>query len=1256
VPLLFLLAQTGGQAAAGDALPYARGFLVTGNYRVGGADLTPQQNPADINGFATGEIRFNTNPAINKTNPGIDNTVPADSEIVAAFLYWESIYVPATTTKPTEGVRFRGHLIDPGAQWGTGPLDPLNSQLVLDGPTADTNPVPGLEWATIATLPGVTATCWGAANQTGNARLTMFKFDVLHLLPKLLDGDNNWTGRRLVNDADLTSNYDENGVPYDFHTVTLAEGSGDQALQSAGAALVVVYRNPSEPLTKVVLYDGAYTAPTTTPMTQSLRGFFEHTLNAGRLTHIAGHGGNNSMERLYFKGTNNQSLVMTDPFPQTSPSSDRSWSFPTVSNLSMTNLSVAPGYGESVTTTVIHPSANPNDCLTWGAVVFSTPVLDADQDGLPDALEASSTSGGAPWRNPDGPDPSVDPSGQTLPNTLLPDLNAMGARTGRKDILVEVNALYTTAVTRYGDASAPYDSAANPVIPFVDIPAHNHLPSPEALKLAGDAFLAKGIHVHFDVGPTLAAGYASDIQTFATLQGTPLPSNPADNYIVAGGARGGETLFEPVCTPSVTEPCHFQYFPGTVGFKLGLELIRNAPVKDDGDELITPQDVNDWDDGLGESTKQRRRFDALRASLVHYGLYAHARGKPKSLPCLKNGIPTTYPDGSNACAPYAQNPAFASADYHVPTSSSGVGDLPGGNFLVTLGLWDALFGVGTPYSQGATTFHELGHNLNLWHGGLPALFGQKQVGQNAPGTSSYIEPNCKPNHQTTMSYLFQGHGLIGVDGAAFVDYSDKLLGNVDERALTDGPFSVVPKYRPTWFAPADSALATSLNVSAATRLCNGVKFNELNPPLPPPSPQAPGMARVWASPSQSNDWNVTIDWHGDGQPNSGVSNVNFDGLFGAGQIFSPEVFGGSDLLYQANDWANIRLDQIGAGSNVVVRRLEGGPELTSGDTLGGDTLGGDTLGGDTLGGDTLGGDTLGGDTLGGDTLGGDTLGGDTLGGDTLGGDTLGGDTLGGDTLGGDTLGGGELDSATVRGVARGETRKYTACILGGTPQQQGCSGPWYDNDGNRHTTQPSAGDAMYHKIYFTWFAPTSEPVDFYVVTETGGGGTTVRILQAEALPTQVGGRVSWVLTDQLPDHVNLTFSLLPKLDDGEDGHVSETTIAAVNDWPVAVDDGPFTTPRGTPITVAVVPNDTDTDSPNSLIFPAKHRDPLASQGTLVLNPNGTFTFTPRQSFRGGTVTFDYKVGNGDYRVGVPMNSTFNPPVDNIGTVTIVVQP
>ena len=246
---------------------------------------------------------------------------------------------------------------------------------------------------------------------------------------------------------------------------------------------------------------------------------------------------------------------------------------------------------------------------------------------------------------------------------------------------------------------------------------------------------------------------------------------------------------------------------------------------------------------------------------------------------------------------------------------------------------------------------------------------------------------------------------------------------------------------------------TTLGVPAATRLCNGVKFNELDPPSPP----APAMARVWvSSPSTLNppDWDVPINWNGDGDvSDTGTNlNVNFDGVFGSTQTLG--------VLNQVNDWANIRLDQIGAASNAVVRRLEGGPEdpngvptLVSGDSLGGDSLGGDSLGGDSLGGDSLGGDSLGGDSLGGDSLGGDSLGGDSLGGDSLGGDSLGGDSLGGDSLGGDSLGGSELDKFTARdGLGRGDTRAFLACRLGGSGPD-GCTGPWFD--GTTFRVQPS---------------------------------------------------------------------------------------------------------------------------------------------------------------------------------------------------------
>ena len=71
VVVILLFQQTGGHAQVRDALPYQRGFLITGNYRVGGVDFTGSQNPADGQGLATGQIRFDPSPSINKTIPGV---------------------------------------------------------------------------------------------------------------------------------------------------------------------------------------------------------------------------------------------------------------------------------------------------------------------------------------------------------------------------------------------------------------------------------------------------------------------------------------------------------------------------------------------------------------------------------------------------------------------------------------------------------------------------------------------------------------------------------------------------------------------------------------------------------------------------------------------------------------------------------------------------------------------------------------------------------------------------------------------------------------------------------------------------------------------------------------------------------------------------------------------------------------------------------------------------------------------------------
>ena len=100
------------------------------------------------------------------------------------------------------------------------------------------------------------------------------------------------------------------------------------------------------------------------------------------------------------------------------------------------------------------------------------------------------------------------------------------------------------------------------------------------------------------------------------------------------------------------------------------------------------------------------------------------------------------------------------------------------------------------------------------------------------------------------------------------------------------------------------------------------------------------------------------------------------------------------------------------------------------------------------------------------------------------------------------------------------------------------------------------------------------------------------------------------------------------------------TITPVNDAPVAVNDA-YTTAEDTPLTIAgpgVLANDSDLDG-----------DPLSAllvtgpaHGTLSLNADGAFTYTPAANFNGAD-TFTYRANDG------ALNS-------NIATVALTITP
>ncbi len=79
------------------------------------------------------------------------------------------------------------------------------------------------------------------------------------------------------------------------------------------------------------------------------------------------------------------------------------------------------------------------------------------------------------------------------------------------------------------------------------------------------------------------------------------------------------------------------------------------------------------------------------------------------------------------------------AHHHTPGStSSGLSEIGGNDFIVSLGGWSG--NRGTWRDQAGTIMHELGHNLNLGHGGSDGV-------------------NYKPNYLSVMNYRYQVLGI-----------------------------------------------------------------------------------------------------------------------------------------------------------------------------------------------------------------------------------------------------------------------------------------------------------------------------------------------------------------------------------------------------------------------------------------------------------------------------------------------------------------
>jgi hypothetical protein len=1124
---------------------------------------------------------------------------PAKGDVAGAFLYWETIH-SASNPHPEINAKFLGQAV----------------------------PTENLEVHSFP-LTGNTATCWGAANQVSEPVVSIFRADVMSLLRKRFDNGGNWTGKYNVNGA---------------YQVNLPDGgSGNLATQSGGGTLVVVFSELNEPLRKIVIFDGAYRKPENTTFSQSLPGFYQSTGPKSRLTYLAGVGGVNSSETMYL-GTAaappTRSLpfgtpIATDPF-KVAQGSGRTWNTVTI-DLPLKNKAntVMPGfsdptYGEYVTTTVQHAKTT-NECVAVGSVIFSTQVLDNDNpdpdrkagfnpgDGIPDGLELNT------------PKATHDPN-----DVPLPDLYGMGARANQQDLLMELVWMKTPPgeATTYGFGSAEK----------TDADGHTHrLSLPNVVKL-GQMYGAQDIHAHFDVGDP-AAYKASYIAECPPTEAVHCQSQlaAADPYLVQTGWRGGEEIIEKACAD-----CQFKEWPGTVSWPLGAQLIRDAPVGDNGEELEV-SDLPKWAAKAASCgpeggdpiscTTQRRRFDFNRRDYVRLIEYIHGRGKAKSdFPCLDPSTsPPTPKDYNNTSARTCDSPFVANEDFYNLRSLSGQAKLPGNLAMISLGLWDNF--TGTEFVQGSTTAHEAGHFSYLWHGGGEAIFGDST-------RATSVEPNCKPNYSSIMSYSLQAIGQADADGNYVFDYSNVKQADLVEGALPNTT-SITDLYLPVWYVQLPASLAASQGTPPAQRFCSGKRFD---PAAPQPAPPTVQWARV-----EADDFTVsapsitsTVEWDGGGTTTH--QDVNFDG-----QLTTLKGF---------NDWANLRLDQIGGGLEFsLVRSLTNagsGGELfidaSSGGELFLDASGGNELTIDLGSGIELAVDAGGGGELlyelgGGGELFLDASGGGELflelgGGGELFLDLSGGGELFLDLSGGGELvleaaGGGEAELAydTALAIGRAAPQNLTACVIG------------VDCPTGAPTTP-------LHRTYLTWKPPTFGTVAFYRVYRKIDD-------PAITLYTEISGAgeptTSFVDTEELPNGRVFLYRVRAEYDDGIVGPASNIAdITATNNPPLVVDDPPneilYVTPQGVPLSVpaasGVLVNDTDPDSA-TIVAIAGVFD-TAAGGSVTLSADGSFTYTPPNATFTGTDTFTYKANNGTWAgppTGIPQSADSEPAA----TVTITVQ-
>jgi VCBS repeat-containing protein len=190
-----------------------------------------------------------------------------------------------------------------------------------------------------------------------------------------------------------------------------------------------------------------------------------------------------------------------------------------------------------------------------------------------------------------------------------------------------------------------------------------------------------------------------------------------------------------------------------------------------------------------------------------------------------------------------------------------------------------------------------------------------------------------------------------------------------------------------------------------------------------------------------------------------------------------------------------------------------------------------------------------------------------------------------------------------------------------------------------------------HRNQLTWQPPNAGTVDAYLVRRahdpTGIAIEPTASSLIHAVATTDGATLTWVDNEELPDGERFLYFVQGSIADVTGGPSNFAILTAENSAPVANNDT-FTTALETPVSGNVLANDTDVDSAASSLRAVLVTEP--SGGSVVLNSDGSFTYTPSPRFK-GTDTFTYLANNGTWRDTTVSMSADSAPA----TVTILVE-